>query len=163
MEETQHQSPRTCHLKPSDYTTQFKTCQVVIIKDISSPWSCLYPSTVTAAIRLFLLQHGHKSASRHKASHLLRGTWETRRLKPCCAKEAKSKRQRIPGGCSCCSFLWYIAELIPTGVSRMKGSRAGGSARSLAWQKMLLPMARVVLLRLQSSRALTPASVLFEQ
>lgn len=59
---------------PSDYTTHFKAYQVVLIKGISSPWSHLYPSTLMATIRLFLLQHGSKSASGHKASHLLRGT-----------------------------------------------------------------------------------------
>lgn len=41
----------------------------------------------------------------------------------------------------------------------MTGSGAGGSARSPAWQKPLLPMARAVPLGLRSPRA----SVLFEE
>lgn len=60
---------------PSDCNTQFKTRRVGLIKDISSPWSHLHPSTARAAIMLFPPQPGSKSVGGHKASRLLRGTW----------------------------------------------------------------------------------------
>lgn len=60
---------------PSDCNTQFKTRRVGLIKDISSPWSHLHPSTARAAIMLFLPQPGSKSVGGHRASRLLRGTW----------------------------------------------------------------------------------------
>lgn len=60
---------------PSDCNTQFKTRRVGLIKDISSPWSHLHPSTARAAIMLFPPQPGSKSVGGHRASRLLRGTW----------------------------------------------------------------------------------------